>query len=369
MKPFRMLHITYSLNIGGLERVVVDLAKGLKKKGHIASICCLDGKVPLGEEAELAGIKVFSLNKKPGIALGLPFRLSKIITENGFNLIHTHNEAGLLYGAAAALLAGFANIVHTEHGKEPDYSNKKALHIAENLLLRKVKSVVAVSEDLKNKLVKSSGMSKNEILVISNGIDVENFYRPDCRDDKRRELGISSEFFVIGIVARLVPLKNHRFLFAIFRELLEGFANLKLIIVGDGPLRADLETFSKEMGISNAVVFLGERKDIAELLSAFDLFVLPSLTEGISITLLEAMASGTPVVASEVGGNSEVIENGNTGLLLPLDKPDEWISTIKSLIIGALKRKSLSEMAKTKIEERFSLRAMVDNYEKIYNQQ
>ena len=366
MNPLRILHITHSLNVGGLERVVVDLAKGFKKRGHFVEICCLDGKEPMGEEAEKAGIKVFSLNKKPGITWGLPFRIAEIMKEEQINLVHTHNEAGLLYGVPAALKAQVTNIVHTEHGKEPGYENKKALKLAEKFLLKKVKHVVAVSKDMKDKLVTSSGINNDTVSVIHNGIDADNFYQPEHREAMRNALGIEHDDFVIGNIARMVPLKNHRFLITVFKELLKDLPNLKLVLVGDGLLSEELKTYSRDIGLSDSLLFLGERHDIAQLFSVFDLFVLPSLTEGTSMTIIEAMASGTPVVASKVGGNPEIIENGQKGLLIPLDNILTWANAIKFIIENDIKRKEISKFAKNMVKERFSLRSMVDNYEKVY---
>lgn len=181
------------------------------------------------------------------------------------------------------------------------------------------------------------------------------------------ELGISPDNFVIGNIARMVPLKNHKFLITIFKELLKDFSKLKLVLVGGGSLKRELEVYSEEIGLSNSVIFLGERKDIAELLTTFDLFILPSLTEGISITLLEAMAAGIPVVASEVGGNSEIIENKKTGLLIPVNNSLKWVETIESTVINDDMRKNLSEKARIMVTECFSLGAMIDNYKKTYN--
>jgi sugar transferase (PEP-CTERM/EpsH1 system associated) len=366
MKSLRILHVSYSLDVGGLERVVINLAKGLKGEGHLVKICCLNGKGVLGEEVEEAGIEVFSLKKKPGIVWNLPYRISKIIVENNIEVVHTHNEAGLIYGATASILSRVPEIVHTEHGKEPGYDKKKVLEFAEGLLLRKVNHVVAVSKDAKNKILKLSGIDKDKVLVIPNGIDVENYFRPESRKEKRNLLGIGPESFVIGNIGRLVPLKNQEFLMDIFSKLSEEFPNLKLVIVGDGPIRGALERYSSEHGMNDSVLFLGERKDIAELLSTFDLFVLPSLTEGVSLTLLEAMAAGKAIVASAVGGNPEVIEDEKTGLLIPVNEKQQWIEAIRMLIRNDDKRRSISEMAMAEVNERFSLQKMVEDYEKIY---
>jgi sugar transferase (PEP-CTERM/EpsH1 system associated) len=366
MESLRILHILHSLNTGGLERVAVDLAKGFRNKDCHVSICCLDGGGGLTEEAKKAEIKVLFLNKSPGIAWGLPRRISKIIREEQSNVVHTHNEAGLVYGVPGAFLAGVSNIVHTEHGKEPNYADHKALHIIERFFLKRVKHVITVSEDLKTRIVKSRGIRSEKVSIIHNGIDTDNFFKPECRYEKRKKLGIGPEIIVMGNIARLVPLKNHQFLLGIFKELLKNFANLKLVLVGDGPLMKDLKIISQETGISDSVMFLGERKDVAELLAVFDLFILPSLTEGISITLLEAMAAGKVVIASEVGGNSEIVENGKTGMLIPLGDTSRWVEIIKSIIKNNDIKNSFSENARWAVAKRFGLGMMVESYEKIY---
>ncbi len=367
MNDFRILHITHSLNVGGLERVVVDLASSFRNKGHAVGICCLDSKDPLGKKAEQAGVRVYALDKKPGLAWNLPLKITAIIKAEGYNVIHTHNEAGLLYGVPAALCSKANNIVHTEHGKEPEYDTKRFLKIAERILLKKTKRIVTVSEDLRRKMA-ATGVDLSRVNVIPNGIDIDEFWKPDVRDGKRRALGFSENDIVIGHIARLVPLKNQKFLIALFKGLFNENPTLKLVIVGDGPLNNELRSYARDIGLAKSIIFLGQRSDIAELLSSFDLFVLPSLTEGISITLIEAMAAGIPVIASDVGGNPELIQNGKTGLLVPLDSREKWHKTIQGLLADSTKRKTMAERAKTHVHERFSLKAMIDSYCKIYGQ-
>lgn len=368
MDFLRILHICHSLNVGGLERIVVDLAKGFTDKGHYVEICCLEKKEPLGINAEEMGIKVFSLGKRPGISLSMHMRILKMLARGKYHVIHTHNEAGLIYGLPATFFRGVYNTVHTEHGKEPDYKKRKVLQTIEGFLLRRVKNIVAVSDDLKSFIERSFSIDSKSIAVIHNGIDVDYFYRPECCEETKRKLGIDRNSFVIGNISRLVTLKNHIFLFKIFRELIKDYPNLKLVLVGNGPLLNSLKTSSIEMGISSFVIFLGERDDVPQLLSAFDMFILPSLTEGISITLLEAMASGTPVVASDVGGNPEIIKNERTGFLIALHETDKWIFSIRSIIEDFNKRKQISEAGRKFVRERFSLTGMLKQYEKIYKQ-
>jgi L-malate glycosyltransferase len=366
MKQPRIIHITHSLEIGGLERVVLDLARGFRSKGHGVSLCCLDRKGELGEMAESEGFEVFSLGKKAGVDYQLPLRIRKIIKEWDFDIVHTHNEAGLVYGVPAALLSGRCNIVHTEHGKEPEYLGKKRLHAVERFLWSKVDHRVAVSEALRDEVCKNLKIEVERVLVIRNGIEVKKFVHPEGRLERRKALGIDKNSFVIGNVARLVHLKNHNFLLDVFREIEKEVSNIRLVVIGGGPLLEELKEHACKLGLSNSAVFLGERIDVEDLLCVFDLFALPSFTEGISITLLEAMAAGLPVVASDVGGNPEIVENDRTGLLIPVNNVSAWVHGIKMLIEDRQKREAFSVVGRTRVRQKFSLEAMLEGYGGIY---
>jgi glycosyltransferase involved in cell wall biosynthesis len=362
----RILHITHSLNVGGLERVVVDLAKGFKGMGYSVDIACLSETRPLGEEAEKQGHRVFSLGKKTGRDWYLMPRLAERIRTGCYEIVHTHNTAGLVYGGTAGLLARVPRIIHTEHGKEPGFENKRLLNIAEHFLIRRVSHVVAVSEDLKSTVVSSAKLMCGKISVIPNGIAVNDFYQPSLRDGTRSALGIGRDEFAIGSIGRLVPLKNHRFLIHLLNSLRDDLPKMKLVIIGDGPMRVELEKECMDMMLSNRVLFLGERRDIPGLLAALDLFVHPSLTEGISITLIEAMAARKPIIASDVGGNPEVINSYHTGILVSLDRVQEWIEIIRRMVRDNGLREDLSEKARRRAIENFSLERMVSSYANIY---
>jgi len=369
MKKLRIIHITHSLEIGGLERVVLDLARGFRSKGHAVSLCCLDRKGELGEMAESEGFEIFSLGKKAGVNYQLPLLIRKIVKEGAFDVMHTHNEAGLIYGVAAALFSGRCIIVHTEHGKELEYHGQKRLHAVERFLWSKVDHLVAVSEVLRDEVCKNLKIKREKVLVVPNGIHVEKYYHPEGRLEKRKALGIDKNSFVIGNVGRLVPLKNHKFLVDVFKEIGREFTNARLFVIGGGPLLEELRKYAYGIGLSSSAVFLGERADVQELLPAFDLFVLPSLTEGISITLLEAMAAGIPIVASAVGGNPEIVEDGRTGLLIPLKNMSAWVQGIKGLIADREMREILSIAGRTRVRNRFSLETMLENYRSVYEQE
>jgi sugar transferase (PEP-CTERM/EpsH1 system associated) len=357
----------HSLAIGGLERVAVALAKGFTAQGDTVRICCLSGRGELANVAEDAGVGVISLGKGSGNEYRLPLRIARIIRKERFKVVHTHNEAGLIYGVPGAMLAGGCVIVHTEHGKEMDYDSKKIMHAAERVLLKKVDYAVAVSEVLRDRVCKTLRIEKARVLVIPNGIDVERFYHPEKRFEKRKTLGIELGSFVIGNVARLVPLKNHKFLIDVFKEVRKEFANARLCVIGGGPVLGDLRNYASRLGLADKAMFLGERIDVPELLSAFDLFVLPSLTEGISMTLLEAMAAGIPVMASDVGGNPEIVENDCTGFLMPVNDTKAWVEGIKRVIVDGGQKEAFSAAGRSRVRVKFSLAAMLENYRTLYS--
>jgi sugar transferase (PEP-CTERM/EpsH1 system associated) len=362
----RILHIVHSLNIGGLERVVVDLAACSLAEGYETAVCCLAEKGDLAAQAEDRGIRVFEMKKRKGIDPVLPFRIGSLLKKSPFDVVHTHNESGLLYGATGALLSGAENIVHTEHGKEPDYHEHRIRKITESILLKKVNHIVTVSGRLRGFLAAAAGMEPGRFTVILNGIDPERYRVNRPRDDMKRRIGIPPGCFVVGHIARLVPLKNQKFLLDLFDELKKERQNLRLIIIGSGPLKEELEAYSRRIGISNDVHFLGSRMDIPEILAAMDLFVLTSLTEGISMTILEAMAAGVPVVASLAGGNPEIIRDMVTGILIPLDSKEAWIRQISYLMDHESERSRIARNAGESVARHFSIATVSEKYSRLY---
>ncbi len=305
------------------------------------------------------------MGKKPGIDAIMPWKLARVIRKESYDIVHTHNEAGLIYGTIAARLAGIRRIVHTEHGKEPGYHTDIMLQLVEKFLLKRVRCVVTVSDSL-NEIMTSLMGKQNRVLTIKNGIDTGLYSRRRQPSILKQSLGIPSDCFLMGHVARLTPLKNQGFLLSIFGELSKQCNNLMLVIIGSGPLRAELEDECEKMGISGSVRFLGARTDIPELLSIFDLFLLTSHTEGISITILEAMAAGVPIVASRVGGNPEIIQDSYSGFLLPLNRPGEWVRKILELIENNNERSRISGNARETVMRTFSLEAMAAQYRSVY---
>ena len=228
-----------------------------------------------------------------------------------------------------------------------------------------VDKIVTVSKNLKNRLINEIKIKPEKIIHIPNGVDTNKFniYR---KEFTRKKFGFKKEDFIIGIVARLDPIKNHKTLFFAFKEIVKNYPQVKLIIVGDGSLREELKEKSYQLGIKNKVIFMGERDNVSEILKTFDIFVLPSLNEGMSNTILEAMATGIPVIASNVGGNPELVIDGRTGFLFSPNDVESLVQKIKTYILHPELKQKHGYNARKRVEEKFSLDQMVRRYEELY---
>ena len=305
-----ILHLVPGLELGGLERVVVDLVRRTDRQVFSPMVCSLGSRGPLAEEITQSGADVLGLERPEGVTPALVLRLARLLRREHVALVHLHNTPALMYGAIAARLAGVP-IVYTKHGQRRYY---------ERFLHRCCDRVVAVSEDIARLLIDENRIPRQKVVVIHNGVDTTRFSPTEDKRHRRRILGLPADAMLLGNVARLAAEKNHEGLLQAFRIVAGQRPDIHLVIVGDGPLRDGLHSLTCSMNLHSRVHLLGARSDVSDLLGAFDLFVLSSLSEGLSITLLEAMACGLPVVATDVGGNREVVLHGETGLLVPANQ-------------------------------------------------
>jgi len=364
----KVLQIVNSLECGGLENLVVELSKGLRDGGIKTDILCLGTRGELAVLAEREGIAVFCFNKKEGFNPLVICQIFNFIRKNKYDLIHTHNLAPLIYGSPAARLAGI-KCINTRHGRERKFTHR---------YIWQMNSLVAVvSGDAEAELMKHNCMSQTETRVIYNGIDIDKYRKIEDGKrliDKRKELGLGNDEKVIGIVARLAIEKDHETLLKAVAKLVQdqtssvNGSKLRLLIVGDGPLGNDLKESVKRSGLEGHVTFMGFREDIAELLQIFDIFLLSSTQEGISLTLLEAMAASIPVVATYVGGNPEVVAHGQTGLLVPAKDPQKMADAIMEILNDPDKARRMGEAGRKRVEEKFCLERMVAEYEEVYRE-
>ena len=237
--------------------------------------------------------------------------------------------------------------------------------LLQRLFSRFTDNVFSVSEQLKRDLVAHVGLTASQVEVLYNGVDPESFIGAD-RVSFHRKLGVRENEIVIGSVGRLVPVKNYRLLLEALPRLLASY-NVTVMFVGDGPEHLALKAVAERLQVSKHVRFLGHRDDVRDLLAVMDIFVLPSYSEGMSNTLLEAMAAGVPVVASNVGGNTEIVRNLRDGLIFPSGDVGQLHDCLSILCSDAARREQLGHAGRERVLQTFSIREMLARYEELYS--
>lgn len=358
MSKINILHVTLSLDIGGLEVLLVELLQKIDKDKYNLSVCALQKEGQLKAELERQGIPVYTIPKKEGIDYFLPFKLKALIKQIKTDIVHTHNSTPWIYSAAAvSLLNSKTRLIHTKHSNLDE--DKTRLQNAERFASKITEYIIADSRSVMDFMVQKQNIPQNKIRLIYNGIDVDKYKVPvhQKQDNIKR----------IGIVARLVPVKDHKSLLEGFTLLRQRMPDVELVIIGDGPLKEELTAQAARMQIDSRVKFLGSRRDIPELLSQLDIFVLCSTDEGMPISLLEAMSAGLPVVATRVGGIKEIVAENKTGLLIPPQNPRALADAIHEILTDAPLARLMSQEAVVAVAERFSIKKMVQGYVSLYD--
>jgi sugar transferase (PEP-CTERM/EpsH1 system associated) len=346
-------HVTRSLDIGGQEKMLVEFAHHADRARYEITVVVLEGRGPLADALEAAGARVITLDEPGGLRPRITWRLARLFRSHRFDVVHTHDEKPLLYGVPAARLARVPAVIHTHHhGPLPGVKRRHTVMIA--LLARWIDRLVCVSQASRDWLV-TRRVPSSKTVCLRNGIDLARFaYAGPCPTGP------------VITVARLSPEKDQEMLLRSVALLRDALPEVRLEIAGDGPRRAALEALSAELGLQNRVRFLGEVQDVPALLARGSVFVLSSLTEGMSLTLLEAMASGLPVVATRVGGNPEVVVDGETGVLVPSGQPEELARALQAVLQDPRRAAQFGLAARKRVESHFDVRRMVAEYEALY---
>jgi len=359
-KIIKIVFVVNSLEIGGMEKMVVTLAKYLNRNKFYPIVYCLEKKGEFAYELEENNIELRLVKNKRFLTA---FILARVFKNDQVDIVHS--QSGVYRDATlGARLAKIPIIIHTDHGKF--YPDSKWTRFNHWLFSHFRDKVICVCDELMDFMKERVGLNHKKVIRIYNGIEVEKYKRGVDILHKKKKLGIEPHRKIVGVIARLVPVKNHLMLLHALKIVKRYFDDVLLLIIGDGPLLKKLKEEVGRLHLERNVIFLGKRKDVEELLFLIDVVCLPSQAEGLSVTLMEAMASGRAVVATEVGGNSELIINGRNGFLIPPSNAKVMAERIVSLLENEALRRRIGEEAKRRINEIFNVSMMVKNYEKLY---
>jgi glycosyltransferase involved in cell wall biosynthesis len=368
--PVTIGHVLHRLYLAGAEVLAADLARRLGGRYRFVFLC-LDEIGPLGEELAGEGFEVIDLARRPGVDWSVAKRLRQAVVRHGIDLLHSHQYTPFFYAATSRCLSSEPPVLFTEHGRHyPDRRSVKRV-IANRVLLRRHDRVTAVGAFVKQALVYNEGIPAPRIEVVLNGIDPERFsddHLIGVGADARRELGIPPERPVILQVARFHPVKDHATAIRALAEVVKQVPDALLVLAGDGDRRVDAQSLVDDLGLTSNVRFLGVRSDIPRLMAAADVFMLSSLSEGISVTLLEAMAASLPIVTTDVGGNSEIVVDGETGYLSPRGDESRLAGNLVRLLRDDDARHRMGRAGRQRLLEHFTQRQMHDAYERVYEQ-
>jgi glycosyltransferase involved in cell wall biosynthesis len=325
-------------------------------------VCCLDEAGAWAGELESHGVEVRALGRRPGFHPGLGAQIAGAAREHRATAIHAHHYSPFVYSCLARAWTPGTRVIYTEHGRLSDGPPSGKRRLANRFLVNVPREVYAVSEDLKRHMV-SEGFPAATVGVIYNGIDVGPPPSPEARVEARRRLAVCEDVLVIATIARLDPVKD---LGTLIRALsIVRQRNMTLVIIGDGPERSALARTADEAGVADRVRFLGQRDDARQWLAGCDLYVNSSVSEGISLTILEAMAAGLPVVATRVGGTPEVIDE-SCGRLVPARDLHALASTLSDLGAAAAVRSDLGRLGRDRVQRQFTIERMVGAYHDAY---
>jgi sugar transferase (PEP-CTERM/EpsH1 system associated) len=361
-------HLLHGLSVGGAEVLAARLARQLHGRFRFVFVC-LDELGTLGQRLRDEGFLVEVLGRRSGVDWNCSLRLAGFFRRQRVDLVHAHQYTPFFYGVTARLLARGQGVLFTEHGRHhPDYPRRKRI-LTNRILLRRRDRVVGVGQAVRQALIQNEGIPPERVEVIYNGIDLQTFANGlEARAALRQEIGAGANDTVILQVARLDYLKDHATAIRTFERVLGRRAGARLVLVGEGPERDKIQQLVRDRNLSGRVHFLGLRTDIPALLAAADLFLLTSISEGIPVTLIEAMAAGLPIVSTRVGGVSEVVDDGQTGLLAPSGEDAALSERILELASNREMCREMGQRGRERAAAHFAEKRMHAGYARLYDE-
>lgn len=358
-----LVQVLHSLECGGAERLALRLAQGLAPS-EVTTFICLDSRGPLATEAEANGFEVHVLDRQPGVDWACRKKLRHLLRRIRPTVILAHQYTPFFYSSLARGFARQPPIIFVEHGRHFPDPRKRRRVLVNRLLFRGSDVVIAVAESVKRAVVSKEGIPDCRCYVIPNGIDPGPYLAAEGRRaEVRRQLGLTDDEVAIIQVARLDPLKDHVTAIAAVEQIERP--RVRLLMVGGGPEEAHLRQRVNQSPKCDRFCFLGYRQDIPDLLAAADVFLLSSISEGLPVTVLEAMAAALPVVATSVGDLSEAVEDGVTGYLVSPRDPARLATVLQQLCASSERRRQLGLAGRTRLLARFTEEKMHAAYRRV----
>lgn len=362
-----VVHVVESLAVGGLERVVLSLASWQRQHGNVARVICLFHEGALAAEARALGIDVLALDKTRGLDLRALRALRAALREARADVLHTHNAVAHYYAAAAAIGLGIACVINTRHGMGTVSDSRRLDRLYRTALLGTdvAASVCRAGQD---RFVQTGVIPAAKAVVVPNGVAMDGIEArsPAAKAAFLARLGRPGDPLLLGTVGRLSPVKDHATLLLAVHQLRASGRVVELVVVGDGETRAALEARAKALKIDDSVHFLGMRSDVAQLLPAFDVFVLSSTSEGYSLALVEAAAAALPIVATQVGGNADIVVDGHNGRLVPAQNPEALAAALAGVADDTVLRERMGAAGRQWALRRGTIDAMGQAYLALY---
>ncbi|MFT6689925.1 MAG: glycosyltransferase involved in cell wall biosynthesis [Colwellia sp.] len=365
MKAINVMHVTYDMRIGGTEMVIKNIIENVTDQPVTMSIFCIESPIgPWGQKLQSSGVAITCNARKPGFDLRLIFTIRAHIKAHNIDVIHCHQYTPWVYGALAAFGLG-KKVIFTEHGRfYPDTSSWKRRFI-NPILVKITSSITAISAATKQALAEYEFIPKSAISVVYNGIQLNNKNKTD-KASVRSRLNLKPDDLVFGTIARFDPIKNQVLMINAFKTVNVNFPKSKLLMIGDGEMKQALVALVAKLNLQDSVIFTGYLSYPLNYLAAMDVFLLSSLSEGTSMTLLEAMALGKPCVVTDAGGNREIIINEENGLVTANENAELFSQAMQTLAIDSALLQKMGDAARVRFITHFTAKRMNQKYYLLY---
>lgn len=372
-QPLHVTHAVLSLDTGGLERIVIDLIRQAASRGQTVSVLCLERPGTLAAQAVALGARLICVGKPPGFHPTVRPAITEALRALRPDVLHTHQVGALFYAGPPARALGVPVTLHTEHinnirKADAGYFRRQRMSWLWWWAARAAARFVCVSADIAAEMAARRIVPKHKLAVTLNGINTEPFEAPLDRAEMRGSLGIPADAPVIGTVGRLNEVKRQDLLLRAFATVRASVPDARLLLVGDGPMRGELEALAAQLGVAACVHFAGYQSRPEQYLRVMDVFALTSRLEGLPLAILEAWAAGLPVVASAVGGVPDLLTDGRDGLLFPSGDEAALTGSLFRLLGDPEAAQALGAAGREVVLARYDLRRMAADYDRHYRE-